>query len=76
MHEPRTKRKRPAVKPPSSETGTTVRDSAATDERETVPKDEIARRAYEIAHGADAGSDEENWLRAESELHGRSATSG
>jgi hypothetical protein len=33
-------------------------------------QDEIARRAYEISQGSDAGSDEENWRRAEEELRG------
>jgi hypothetical protein len=30
----------------------------------------IARRAYEISQGADAGDDAENWLRAEREVRG------
>ena len=29
---------------------------------------EVARRAYEISERADAGTPEENWLRAEREL--------
>jgi hypothetical protein len=32
---------------------------------------EIAQRAYELAQGDDAGSDVENWLRAERELRDR-----
>jgi hypothetical protein len=31
-------------------------------------REAIAARAYEIAHGEDGGSEEENWLRAEREL--------
>jgi hypothetical protein len=30
--------------------------------------DDIARRAHEISQGPDAGSDEDNWHRAEREL--------
>ena len=30
----------------------------------------IARRAYEISQGDDAGDDAENWLRAEREVRG------
>ena len=33
--------------------------------------DAIARRAYEISQGHDAGTPEENWSRAESELGAR-----
>jgi hypothetical protein len=43
---------------------------------DAVSPEEIARRAYEIAHGADAGSDEENWLRAELELRSGSTQRG
>ena len=31
-------------------------------------RDEIARRAYELSLEPEAGTDEENWLRAEREL--------
>jgi Protein of unknown function (DUF2934) len=42
---------------------------AATAKRaDTLSREEIARRAYEIAQSEAAGSDEENWLRAEAEL--------
>jgi hypothetical protein len=66
MPEPRTKPRKSAAKRATSETGPIG----------SVSQEEIARRAYEIAHGDDAGSPEENWLRAESELRGRSTTSG
>jgi len=33
-----------------------------------VLREAIERRAYEISLSADAGSDEENWRRAEQEL--------
>ena len=35
-------------------------------------RSQIARRAYEISQGESAGSEEENWLRAERELSGQS----
>jgi hypothetical protein len=76
MSEPRTKPRKSAAKLATSETETTAGRAAATDQDETIPQDEIARRAYELAHGDEAGSDEENWLRAERELRSRSATSG
>jgi hypothetical protein len=41
-----------------------------------VSPEQIARRAYEIAHSADTGSDEENWLRAERELRSGSTPRG
>jgi hypothetical protein len=56
MPEPKTAKKRAAKAPASP--------SAASE----LSREEIARRAYEIAQGEDAGSDEENWLRAEAEL--------
>ena len=37
-----------------------------------VTNEEIAARAYEISQSDVAGSSEENWLRAEQELRGRS----
>jgi hypothetical protein len=40
------------------------------EEREPT-HDEIAQRAHEISQGEDAGSDDENWRRAEEELRGR-----
>jgi len=36
-----------------------------------VTHDMIAKRAYEIAHSPQRGSDHDNWLRAERELRGR-----
>jgi hypothetical protein len=59
-----------------SEPRTTTRKStrrvAANTAEGQVSHDEIAQRAYEIAQGPEAGSDDENWLRAEQELRGRS----
>jgi hypothetical protein len=35
-----------------------------------LDEEECRERAYEISKSADAGTPEENWLRAESELRG------
>jgi hypothetical protein len=43
----------------------------AASEPPELTREEIAARAYEIAHGEQAGTDEENWLRAERELRSR-----
>jgi hypothetical protein len=64
-----------------SEPRTTTRKStrrvaAPETAEQPVSREEIARRAYEIAHGPEAGSDEENWLRAEQELRSRAGSSG
>ncbi len=40
--------------------------------RPEVTNEEIAARAYEISQSDKAGTSEENWLRAEQELRGRS----
>lgn len=37
-------------------------------EHEGPSHDSISRRAYEISQSDEAGSDEENWRRAEAEL--------
>ena len=37
-------------------------------------EERIRERAYAISQGDDAGSDLENWLRAERELHGGGGT--
>jgi hypothetical protein len=37
-----------------------------------ITEEQIRHRAYEISQGPDAGTEEENWIRAEQEL--RSAT--
>jgi hypothetical protein len=42
------------------------------DARPEVTTEEIAARAYEISQSDVAGTSEENWLRAEQELRGRS----
>ena len=36
--------------------------------------EDVRRRAYEISQSSDAGTDEENWHRAERELRQRSDT--
>jgi hypothetical protein len=50
--------------------------AAASDDRgeagPDVTTEEIAARAYEISQSDVGGSSEENWLRAEQELRGRS----
>jgi len=40
------------------------------DEPDDPPEDEIARRAYELSLQPGAGTEEQNWLRAEQELRG------
>jgi hypothetical protein len=48
--------------------------TAENDVNAAVPAhEEVARLAYEISCGDDAGSDAENWARAERELRDRSA---
>jgi hypothetical protein len=42
------------------------------DARPDVTTEEIAARAYEISQSDVGGTSEENWLRAEQELRGRS----
>ena len=37
-------------------------------ERADTDLEAVRQRAYEISQGPDAGTDEENWLRAEEEL--------
>ena len=68
MAEPRTKPRKTAAKAAGK--------PAASNGDDSVSREAIAQRAYEIAHGPDAGSDEENWLRAEVELRSRSTPSG
>ncbi len=41
---------------------------AQRDAREPATRERIAERAYLISQSEQAGSDEENWLRAEREL--------
>jgi hypothetical protein len=45
----------------------------ATKQAPQITAEEIAARAYEISQSDAAGSEEQNWLRAEQELHGRTA---
>jgi hypothetical protein len=43
-------------------------EQAPSSGSDTVTAEQIAVRAYEISQSEDAGSDEENWARAEREL--------
>lgn len=43
-------------------------------EREAPTQDAIARRAYEISQSEGAGSEDENWQRAEQELRAEAET--
>jgi len=43
-------------------------DEEQQDEAEETLDEAIARRAYEISQSEQAGSDVDNWLRAESEI--------
>jgi hypothetical protein len=70
MSEPRTTTRKSTRRVATPETAVTAE---TTDGQ--VSHDEIAQRAYEIAHGPEGGSEEENWLRAEQELRSRSTTS-
>jgi hypothetical protein len=75
MPEPRTRSPRKsAAKAPTSESAQTRAGGKAETTEGALSHDEIARRAHEIAHGPDAGSDDENWLRAEQELRGARAS--
>jgi len=47
-----------------------ARPRKKTEDQTQPTHEEIARRAYEISQSRDAGSDEENWHRAERELRG------
>ena len=76
MAEPRTKAPKSASGRAPSRTGTSARDDGPAEAPSTISQEAIARRAYEIAQGPEAGSDEENWLRAENELRRRSGRSG
>lgn len=56
----------PLEMPGSPPTAESIEDGDA--ESEQVMRERIAERAYWISQSEDAGSDEENWLRAEREL--------
>ena len=43
-------------------------EQAPMSDSDAITNDQIAARAYEISQSEDAGSDEDNWLRAEREL--------
>ena len=45
-----------------------VETSTEVETLEAVPQERIADRAYEISQSEDAGSDLDNWVRAEREL--------
>jgi hypothetical protein len=62
------------VSAPMSVTAKSASGSKAAGGSEQAPtRDEIARRAYEIylGRGGLHGADEQDWLRAESELRGK-----
>ena len=72
MSEPRARSPRKLAAKVATPDAPRARGRAAA-ETAAVSHDEIARRAYELAHGEHAGTDEENWLRAEQQLRGGSA---
>lgn len=47
--------------------------SEPIEQTHALDEEAVARRAYEISTGPDAGSPEENWHRAEDELRGERA---
>jgi hypothetical protein len=47
-----------------------------TEQQHDPTYDEIAQRAYEISESDEAGSEEENWRRAEAELRGKGQEDG
>ena len=51
-------------------------ETAPAFESDAPDEEAIRRRAYEISQREDAGSDEENWRRAEAELRGAPDTDG
>jgi hypothetical protein len=53
---------------PNSAEESDVRHGTESAAHENVTWERIAERAYQISQSEDAGSDEENWLRAEREL--------
>ena len=61
---------------PGTTTKKAAKAAASANGESSVSPEDIARRAYEIAQGPEAGSDEENWLRAEVELRSRSTPGG
>jgi hypothetical protein len=48
-------------------------DGASPERTPVVPRQRIAERAYEIWQSDESGTPEENWIRAERELHGEPA---
>jgi hypothetical protein len=55
-----------------SKKSTAATNADRTGARPDVTTEEIAARAYEISQSDVGGTSEENWLRAEQELRGRS----
>jgi Protein of unknown function (DUF2934) len=51
-------------------------ETAEVGAEETPTEEAIRQRAYEISQGDDAGSDAENWQRAEAELRGTPDSDG
>ena len=56
----------PETMPESPLTAESIDDSDGDSEQ--LMRERIAERAYSISQSEEAGSDEENWLRAEQEL--------
>ena len=54
--------------------GASSQPAAGSVESEAPSRDAIARRAYEISQSEHAGTDEENWRRAEQELWDEAAS--
>lgn len=60
----------PVRNSPIPKVAAAVATVAAAPAKRSITQDMIATRAYEISRSGDAGSDLDNWLRAERELRG------
>ena len=49
---------------------TPIPKAAATPAKKVITQEQIAIRAFEISRGPNAGSQDDNWFRAERELRG------
>jgi hypothetical protein len=67
---------KPPKKTTAARKSTAKAGTTASASRSEPTHDDIARRAYEISQGPDAGSDEDNWHRAVRELRGDSPDPG
>jgi hypothetical protein len=74
---PASKKKAPTPTKKATPRKRAIAQPDAGDRPDTTPphgddmREQIARRAYELSQGRDAGSEEENWLRAEREVSDR-----